>query len=608
MASKAKRILQIVSWVLFVASAGLIIIESATPSDASGVQSFSFSKILANLINIISPPKSTVTHKPVSFTLTPSVPSATLASGEKAKLFEDDEAIIGTTKMYSYTLAYPEGEADVYDSSIAFAMTSSPGEGSFTHTLTTGTKNGALRIIALKEGHYEGKMTDASGHEQAFAFDATSLCAPKEIDSNIEAMNLGIDEYAYFPFAMTFGDMKRSDTSVDHYLARYFDRSLTDFSSSDESIFKVEKGGVLRGISVGNANLMYEGEAICAIHVEGDYVAPSIDRIELHATHNEVAPLDFDYAPPSVSEAYGKQIEVAYFDALGNPIDCDEPVFFSCDEHLIAKVDNDHLEVNADGEYEFHKGGFVSGYRDIGTARIKAHLLSNPAIETTLEFESKEVPPTSVTIVANSGGKAIPLSGGSIVAGNSISFQGNFEPLNASDHRLHVEVSDESKLVVLNNDTNSPSINAVQDGTFSFRVYSTYLGVGSAANYTITVTPRPVIDDKDMSDFASFIRKAAGHFGLFLVTGIFGSLAFYTTLFPKKKERTLLNFGLLTVTGFAIAGISELIQAIPALRRGATWSDVGIDTLGFFFSALVIGVIFFIIEKKKRPRDESQDR
>ena len=92
---------------------------------------------------------------------------------------------------------------------------------------------------------------------------------------------------------------------------------------------------------------------------------------------------------------------------------------------------------------------------------------------------------------------------------------------------------------------------------------------------------RPVIDSDNMVDFHSFIRKAAGHFLLFLFNGVFASFAFLSTLFKEKKRSLLLALLLSIVTGFILAGLSELIQAIPALHRGSTWSDVGIDTLGF---------------------------
>ena len=604
MGNKAVKVVNITSWVLFGLSSTLIIAESATPTGASGQQSSWFSSIMASIVNTLTPPKRTVTYEPTAISATGNVVSGKDEEGNLIKLYEENQAIVGTTKMYSYQLSYPEGKADVYDSSVKVKTISSPGEGSFSYTLTTSTKSGALRLIPLEVGHYELELVCSNDIKNVISFDAVKPLSPKGVLSDVASLEIGAGEYAYYPFALSLGDLKRTDTSTDHYLARYVDRGLAQFRVDDPSIVTVENGGVLLGKSAGETALYFGDSKLCDVHVEGTYAAGEVSRIELAAPSTVVSPLDYDYAPPGVEEAYGSQVEVKYFDALGNElVGHQEPVVFSSEDELIAKVDNDHLELDKDGNYAFVAGGFVAGYRKKGETKIHAKLLNHPEVESSILFTSKEVPPTSVEVKATSNGAPLNAEGAKLTTGSSIAISGTFAPLNASDTRLHVEVSDTGKLAVLNNDTNSPSINVIAGGEATFTVSSVAIGPVSGKTYALTIEAKQVINDDNIKDFHDFIRKAAGHFSLFLVTGVFASVAFYLTFFRKNRFQAFIVFGLLVFTGFVLAGVSEWIQAIPSLHRGSSWSDVGIDTAGFFVSALVAFIVVLIRRAMRKNKE-----
>ena len=105
----------------------------------------------------------------------------------------------------------------------------------------------------------------------------------------------------------------------------------------------------------------------------------------------------------------------------------------------------------------------------------------------------------------------------------------------------------------------------------------------------IEVKQQPVI--KDLSEFFYKVRKGLGHFGAFLVLGIFSTFT-YMLFFTKKKWffSVPLNF----IVGFFIAALTEYIQTLVPGRYGC-WSDIVIDYSGFSSSAVVLTVIIFVV-------------
>ena len=118
---------------------------------------------------------------------------------------------------------------------------------------------------------------------------------------------------------------------------------------------------------------------------------------------------------------------------------------------------------------------------------------------------------------------------------------------------------------------------------------------------TIEIKPEPVI--KNLSQFFYKVRKSLGHFGAFLVLGIFST---FTFMFYFRKWKWLfavpLNIGL----GFGLGALTEYIQTFIPGRAGR-WADVMIDFSGFLCSAITLTVIIlctylikFIISKRKK--------
>lgn len=110
-----------------------------------------------------------------------------------------------------------------------------------------------------------------------------------------------------------------------------------------------------------------------------------------------------------------------------------------------------------------------------------------------------------------------------------------------------------------------------------------------------------VVDaQKTISDLNSFfygIRKGIGHFGAFLVFGVFSCFVFLWCFKIKNKIFAIL---LCFLQGFMLAALTEIIQLFVPGRCGL-FSDVLIDYCGFCFSSVII-VIFYLFKLYRKKK------
>lgn len=112
------------------------------------------------------------------------------------------------------------------------------------------------------------------------------------------------------------------------------------------------------------------------------------------------------------------------------------------------------------------------------------------------------------------------------------------------------------------------------------------------------------INTSNYGSFSTFIRKAFGHFGLFIVSGLFSSLAFYLSLSPYSWFKHYMNAMFSLVFGLFIGILTEIIQlGVPGRSGEAT--DVLIDFSGYLFGTLIIGLIIFLVIRKMRKSERA---
>lgn len=129
--------------------------------------------------------------------------------------------------------------------------------------------------------------------------------------------------------------------------------------------------------------------------------------------------------------------------------------------------------------------------------------------------------------------------------------------------------------------------------------------VVEVAEDTINTISPGTITEANHESFASFIRKAFGHFGLFVISGLLSPLAIYLVINPFKWSKHYLNVIIGLSFGLMIASITEIIQLnVPG--RSGEFTDVLIDFSGYLVGALIVGLILFLILRRQKCKIKEQ--
>ena len=115
-------------------------------------------------------------------------------------------------------------------------------------------------------------------------------------------------------------------------------------------------------------------------------------------------------------------------------------------------------------------------------------------------------------------------------------------------------------------------------------------GLGEKITYEITIKVKRQELIKDLSAFFYQVRKGLGHFGAFLVLGIFST---FTYLLYLRNKKWIFSVPLNIAAGFIVAAITEIIQLYVPGRYGS-FKDVMIDFSGFLCSSITLTVIILL--------------
>ena len=124
-------------------------------------------------------------------------------------------------------------------------------------------------------------------------------------------------------------------------------------------------------------------------------------------------------------------------------------------------------------------------------------------------------------------------------------------------------------------------------------------GVVEVAEEVVNTVRPETITPENHDSFATFIRKAFGHFGLFAVSGLLSSLALYLSLSPHSWCKPYMNVMFALVFGLFMGLLTEIIQlGVPG--RSGQITDVLIDFSGYLLGTLITGLILFLVIRKVR--------
>ena len=119
-----------------------------------------------------------------------------------------------------------------------------------------------------------------------------------------------------------------------------------------------------------------------------------------------------------------------------------------------------------------------------------------------------------------------------------------------------------------------------------------------------TVAPGTITPENHDS-FVTIVRKAFGHFGLFMVSGFFSSLALYLSISPFNKQKYYQIIIIALAFGLLMGLVTETIQLFVEGRSGE-FTDVLIDFGGYLLGFLIILLILFLIIRHIRKQEKKQ--
>ena len=124
-------------------------------------------------------------------------------------------------------------------------------------------------------------------------------------------------------------------------------------------------------------------------------------------------------------------------------------------------------------------------------------------------------------------------------------------------------------------------------------------GVVEVAEEVVNTVKPNTVTEENYDSFATFIRKAFGHFGLFAISGLLTSLALYLSLSPYNWSKHYMNVMFSLVFGLFMGILTKMIQLSVPGRSGEI-TDVLIDFSGYLLGTLLMGLILFLVIRKLR--------
>ena len=356
---------------------------------------------------------------------------------------------------------------------------------------------------------------------------------------------------------IAIGEMMRLE--VELYPENASERALV-WNSLSPDILTVDNDGTITPIS--------EGEAIVTVSSkENPEILASIKITVIPEREVPAIPLDKIVLTLEENIFYvGELVEVGarlYPEGASGSI-----LWYSSDEEVAT--------VSQSGIVKLHKAGEVTITAKCG-----------PDIVDSIKILVREV--VSTDFIMNFEGFDVDADGGYHIKQGSVGKLTVTLSENATVRDIKFTSSDE-KIAKITPDGN---IEALKGGNVTITVSTTNGETTNSVHIKITVIPLTLADTVD--NFYYFIRKAMGHFGAFLVLGIFGSLTYYI-IFKKSLKGKLIAFLTCIFAGFAVAGITEILQ-LPIFTpgRGPSFSDVLLDFVGYCTSTVPMYIIIILL-------------
>ena len=570
-----------------------IVVEACIPGTSSSKQSGFLSQISAWFINLVKGPQIGEVIEPNEVN---KVTDSTLL-GQSEDGYS--QIVVGSTTLLSLEANYPSksGSSDSYD--MSYTIDKGLGNDDDYNLILSSTQYDKkyqinIRIVANKMGEdlYSFTVNIGSTIHYEYKFNIVDLMTPTEYEAKINKSTLKIGETVAVYTKLTYGGLE------DTYLRRYFDVNKIKKSSEDENIAYIDEFGVIHGASAGNTIVKF-GTYDFPINVTNEHInKPNGNSLNIETSPNgNSSPclLDYDYVFDGESDA-GQYSTILYPCFADSSLE-DRSVSWSISDNLKAKL----------APYKYDKDGYpvykddsgmdcvrVCGYRNKGKITVICHSNSDN-LTSDIVLDCKEAIATDMTLSISGQLNKVFVNDQKVITAT-------FNPKNTFNKAINVEADNSDIISIKNNGTASVTVTCLKIGDVHLTI-SSISDPDIVKELDLSIEATQAINDANYRSFHTFVRKFAGHFALFLITSIFGYLFFYELI--EDKKRLWLVLLLTLVSGFFLAGLSELIQVYVPGRTGA-WLDVGIDYLGYVVGTIIMICVFVIIWAIQKRKSKSE--
>jgi len=561
---KRRRILKYSFLSLSLISYGFIIYQSAIVGETSSRWSGWASDIWIDLLNVKLNLKENIDEvKPETISLSNNSYIYNSVSG-----YEDNEIPLGCVKQLKAEVL----PIKTTDRSVTFEAIPS----NMVNLVASGN---VLTIEALKKGNVtiSAKSNADNSLIQSFNYSIVDLVKPASFDVKKESITLKNGQSSLIDVQMN--ETVLGDNQVK--LSRYYDISKLTYSSSNPSVAEVV-GQYVKAKSEGSAT----------ITVTNGTVTKNIDVI-VENNSSPILNVTGKFDVNGSSDVHILDVDYDLFTQLsvdwGSNDPTDKNVIWSVDKPLAAIV-------NQKGE--------VRGYRNIDPKndvdfKVTATSVDNPSIKQDFNMKLRHVLPTSIDVSTSlkqndEGFYMIPLE-------KTSSMNIVFNPKNTTLKDYDVICSD-SSYVQITKSGNSINFIGLKKGTTTIQIVSKNDESVKSEIIKLDIDKREIINDDNHERFVYIVRKyLGGHAFLFAMFGIFTTLYIYFAHIEKKSKILLVAVLCSLLVGFLLSGVSEIVQLYTPGRIGS-FSDVGIDMMGYGLGFVFISIVLSIIWKVKQRK------
>ena len=583
----------------YIALSGVIIAESCMNGSTSSARSHILTDISAAIVNFFAGPQIPRLVAPTE--LSKVLDSSYLGSNEAGK----SQIALGTTTLLTLETKFPEKDAkDVYDQS--FEVVKVSGEANDYNTIVSSrSTNGHyyidVRVVAnaMNSADYRLDIKAPGDLVYHYDFNIVDLPAPTSYTMKVDGLTEG-------NVSLKQGQTKQIDVQLtgenrdDAYLRRYFDQTKLARSSNNEAIAYVDQYGVIHGLTKGETNVTYGKETFHVVVNDEIAAKPASNHLEITHVNLENLPSVLDYDYVFAKEENPNHYSSLLYASFENKELEDQSVTWVSSNPLAVKLAPHHYDENGYPVYQDEEGKpcvRACGYRKKEDTVITCISNADPSLKQTFSLSVIEAKAIDMKVNVEADF--------SFDLGKTKVLNALMTPKNTFVTAIHVESSDPKIVSVRNNDSNSVTLAASNQGTAHIIVTSVS-NPSLKKEFDVTVTLKQAINEDNYDSFHGGVRKFFGHFSLFLITAVVGFVFFFT--FFEDKQRYQLGLPITAGWGFLLAAISELIQHYVPNRFG-DWGDIGIDFFGYFVGtvlSLAVFLLIMFIRKKHKERKQKK--